>query len=227
MIKVGSKYIAEFKKEHQSIKNQRLDEKHQLEQFLDMGNIELRSYLMELRKVAHLPERASLQTDDISVSGNVEEEAEARSLLRKVYELTSDENLHKFLKYFKDKSGKLAKRHQDSLIDELSRRKSPAVDDEIPELEVEPEKLGLTEEEKPTIVLDDQTLPMEEADMVIQEFGKERYRNLDDDKLRLLYRSFDAKYREDPQAKYSHRLYKISEILNIRAKERSNGVKKK
>ena len=213
MIKVGSKYIADFKKEHTEIKKQRSNEKKQMESFLDMANIEFRTLLQELRKNNNLPERTTLQTDDIGNVDNMEEEAEARSLLRKIYESTSDDNLHKFMKFFKDKTGKLARRHQDSLIDEISKRETPDKEIKTPDTS--------------DTVLDDDQLSIEDADAVIQDYGKERYRKLDDDQLRLLYRAFDSKYREDPQEKYSHRLYKISEILNIRAKERSNGVKKK
>ena len=214
MIKVGSKYVADFKKEHTDIKKQRSNEKKQMESFLDMANIEFRTLLQELRKNNNLSERATLQTDDIGNVDNMEEEAEARSLLRKIYESTSDDNLQKFMKFFKDKTGKLARRHQDSLTDEITKRETPT-DQEI------------KSQDTSNTILDEDQLPIEDANAVIQEFGKERYRNLDDDQLRLLYRAFDSKYRKDPQQKYSHRLYKISEILNIRAKERSNGVKKK
>jgi len=212
MIKVGSKYIADYKKEHTEIKKQRINEKKQMENFIDGANVEFRTYLVDLRKQNNLPERASLQTTEVGdVSGNIEEDAENVSLLRKVYQSTSDENLHKFLKFFKDKTGKLAKRHQDLLIDEVSKREDDD-DEKIPET---PE------------VLDEDVLTVEDAESVIQEYGKERYRNLDDDQLRLLYRAFDAKYREKPLPKYRQRLFKINEILNIRAKEKVNGVSKK
>lgn len=212
MIKVGSKYVADFKKEHTEIKKQRSNEKKQIDSFLDMANVEFRTLLQELRKNNNLPERATLQTDNIGVD-NMEEEAEARSLLRKIYESTSDDNLHKFMKFFKDKTGKLARRHQDSLIDEITKRETPDKEIKTPDTS--------------DTVLDDDQLSIEDADAVIQDYGKERYRKLDDDQLRLLYRAFDSKYREDPQERYSHRLYKISEILNLRAKEKANGVKKK
>jgi len=207
MIKVGSKYISEFKKEHQQIKQQRIDEKKQMDGFLDMANVELRSFLQDLRKGGNLPARASLQPE--IVAHTVEEDAEQTSILRKVYESTSDDNLKKFINYFKNKTGGLAKRHQDLLADETKKR------DEIDE-----------PEERPIEVTKDETLSQDDADSIIQEYGKERYRNLDDDQLRLLYRAFDAKYRTDPKPKYSNRLYKINEIINLRIKEKLNGEKK-
>ena len=198
MIKVGSNYIADFKKEHTEIKKQRSQEKKQMDQFLDMANVEFRSFLVDLRKEARLPEKASLEVDTESI----EEDAEQTSVLRKVYESTSDENISKFIKFFKNKTGKLAKRHQELLTEESQKRViKPKPKEEIPK---------------------DESLDVEGADEVIKEYAKERYRNLNDDKLRLLYRAFDTKYRNDPQEKYSNRLYKISEIINLRAKERVN-----
>jgi DNA-directed RNA polymerase subunit F len=226
MIKVGSKYIADFKKEHSEIKNQRGEEKKQMDQFLDMANIEFRTFLTDLRKEGHLPPRASLEI----ASEHIEEEAEQTSILRKIYESTSDDNLKKFIGYFKNKTGKIAKRHQD-LLEEESRKRienhTDLLDVSKPIKETDP-IIDLIEQEsipKPDEILDDEIIPIEDADAIIQELGKERYRNLDDDKMRLLYRAFDAKYRKEPLEKYSHRLYKISEILNLRAKERANGEK--
>jgi len=208
MIKVGSKYISEFKKEHEQIKNQRIEEKKQMNSFLDMANIELRSFLQDLRKGGSLPERASLQPE----SKSIEEDAEQTSILRKVYESTSDENLMKFINFFKDKTGRLAKRHQDLLDDEAKKRDT----DEKPE-----------EEPKESKEYYDETIPIDKANSIIKEYGAERYRKLTTDQLRLLYRAFDAKYRDDAQTKYANRLFKINEIINKRAKQQVNGEKKK
>lgn len=200
MIKVGSKYVAEFKKEHSEIKKQRLQEKKQMDQFLSMANMEIRSYLVDLRKEKKLPEKTSLIETE-----TIEEDAEQTSILRKIYQTTSDDNITKFVKFFKNKTGKLAKRHQDLLKEVAEKRKAP-------------EKLEDFESE---------VVSIEDADEVIQEYGKERYRNLNDDQLRLLYRAFNAKYKADPQERYSHRLYKISDVIQIRIKEKMNGEKKK
>ena len=202
MIKVGSNYVADFKKEHTEIKKQRSQEKKQMDQFLDMANVEFRSFLVDLRKEARLPEKATLQID----TENIEEDAEQTSVLRKIYESTSDENISKFINFFKNKTGKLAKRHQELLTEESEKR------------EVKPKEIPKTKTK-------DETLSIKEADTIIQQYAKERYRNLDDSKLRLLYRAFDTKYRNDPQEKYSNRLYKISEIINLRAKERIDSRK--
>ncbi len=199
MIKVGSNYIADFKKEHTAIKSQRSQEKKQMDQFLDMANVEFRSFLVDLRKEAKLPEKPTLDVGNVRT---VEEEAEQTSILRKLYQSTSDQQLSKLLNFFKSKSSKLAKRHVTAITEESEKR------------EVKP----LKPEEKPK----DDSLDVSGADEVIKEYGKERYRNLNDSKLRLLYRAFDTKYRNDPQEKYSNRLYKISEIINLRAKERVN-----
>jgi len=182
MIKVGSNYIADFKKEHTDIKKQRAQEKKQIDQFLDMANVEFRSFLVDLRKESKLPEKASLEP----TSETIEEDAEQTSVLRKVYESTSDDNIRKFINYFKNKTGKLAKRHQDLLSEESEKR-------------------IINEKPKPKPIPKDE-LDVEGADEVIKEYGKERYRNLNDDKLRLLYRAFNTKYSVDPQEKYSHRL---------------------
>lgn len=202
MIKVGAKYISGFKKEHDELKKQRVEEKNQIDQFLDMANVEFRSFLVDLRKQAKLPVKSSLDVGNVRT---LEEEAEQTSILRKLYESTSDKQLSKLLNFFKDKSSKLAKRHVNAITEESEKRITKP--NPIPER--------------------DESLDVEGADEVIKEYGKERYRNLNDDKLRLLYRAFDTKYRSDPQEKYSHRLFKISEILNMRAKERIDGEKKK
>ena len=203
MIKVGSNYISDFKKEHTDIKKQRTQEKKQIDQFLDMANVEFRSFLVDLRKEAKLPEKASLEASD-----SIVEDAEQTSILRKVYESTSDDNIRKFINFFKNKSGKLAKRHQDLLTEESEKRIIKEKPKNIPEKK------------------ESEILSMQDADAIIVAFGKERYRNLTDAQLRHLYRAFNTRYSIDPQEKYSHRLYKISEILNIRAKERANGTKK-
>ena len=201
MIKVGSNYIADFKKEHTAIKSQRSQEKKQMDQFLDMANVEFRSFLVDLRKEGRLPEKPTLDVGNVRT---IEEEAEQTSILRKLYESTSDKQLSKLLNFFKDKSSKskLAKRHVTAITEESEKRVTKPIPKPVPEK--------------------DDTLDVSGADEVIKEYGKERYRNLNDDKLRLLYRAFDTKYRNDPQEKYSNRLYKISEIINLRAKERVN-----
>jgi len=80
---------------------------------------------------------------------------------------------------------------------------------------------------KPQSILSEDVLPIENAEAVIKVFGKERYLNLDDDKLRLLYRAFEAKYREHPEEKFANRLWEISEVINIRAKEKAEKEYKK
>ncbi len=204
MIKVGSKYVGDFKKEHAEIKKQRLDEKKQMDNFLDMANVEFRSFLQDLRKQGSLPQKASLEID----STTLEEDAEQTSVLRKVYESTSDENIKKFYNFFRSKTGKIAKRHQDLLQDEVEKRNT--------DVKVEP----TPPVKRPESVLNEEVLSLEDAESIIKELGKERYRNLDDDKLRLLYRAFEAKYRKEPQTHYANRLWKISDVINIRAKER-------
>jgi hypothetical protein len=197
MIKVGAKYISGFKKEHDELKKQRVEEKNQINQFLDMANVEFRSFLVDLRKQAKLPEKSSLDVGNVRT---VEEEAEQTSILRKLYESTSDQQLSKLLNFFKDKSSKLAKRHVTAITEESEKRIIKPIPKPVP----------------------DESLDVSGADEVIKEYGKERYRNLNDSKLRLLYRAFNTKYKNDPQEKYSNRLYKISEIINLRAKERVN-----
>ncbi len=206
MIKVGSKYIADFRKEHGELKKQRVDEKAQMEQFLDMANIELRSYLQDLRKDANLPTRASLEIDVKPIEVNAEE----TSIIRKIYELVSDENLKKYLKFFKDKTSDIAKRHRDIIEEEARKRETT-------------EMIQEEQAEEDRRVTD--LLPLDYADQVILSYGKERYRNLDDEQLRLLYRSFESKNADDPNnEEYRKRLYKISEVLKIRAKEAKQKV---
>lgn len=198
MIKVGSKHIANFKKEHDEIKKIR----EQFTSFLDVTNVDLKSYLVDLRTANKLPVSQELELK--------EDLAEETSVLRKIYNSTSDEALGKLIKFLADKTSQVAKRNKDLISDELQKRKH---DPKETEAEKEFDEEGqLTENE---------------AKKIVKEYGNLRYRELSDDKLIDLYRAFDKLYRQDPKQEYSKRLNKMSEILNIRAKEKANGEKKK
>lgn len=203
MIKVGSKHIANFKKEHDEIKKLR----EQFSGFIDTAQINLNSMLLDFRKNNSLP---------IEITEEQKEEiAEETSVLRKIYQSTSDENLKKVFKIIKDKTGKLAERNKSLIKDEIQKRETQPKEEEIDIKDPEEEDDDIQTQE-------DNGLPtQEEAQQIIDEYGNKRYRELSDDEMRFLYRAYDKMYRIAPNDFVNKKLNKISEILNIRAIEQS------
>jgi hypothetical protein len=192
MIKVGSKYISNFKKEHDEIKKS----KERFESFLDTATLNLNSLFLDMRKIHKLP----IGPED----DKKEEIAEETSILRKIYESTSDEGLGKLIKFIANKTGSAAERQMNIISEVLKKRKH-----------------------KPQEINKDGLPELDKAKKIVKEYSALRYRELSDEQLNLFYRACDKLYRQNPTEELNKRLNRLSEVLNLRAKEQIDKMEKK
>jgi len=201
MISVGSSYVTELRKELDELKKFKKDH----EDFLDMATMNLKSYMIDLRDANKLALPKELKDEEEET--DTEEQAEETSILRKIYELTSDEHLGKLVNFIGGKKSRMLKWNKD-LVDEVIKKRTQ------------------TKVEGPPKPQNGNGIPLDKARKIVAELGKERYRSLSDSEMILLYRAYDTLYRDNPTEQFNKRLWKINEIINIRAKEKADKEKK-